>query len=185
MQSLWHWELSGANNFVCEKQQEDDTALDEDGQPRHRQVLGRLLWLDRPDIMNAVCQLLTHIGTATSRDEASVHQLPRYLVGNPQCLKIERCILDVWGAAGIPLGSGFVMTDADWAGGVKHRPSYSGIAVWVKSSTMKARCPVYASSKTQDMVCLSSGVAPLGGNRSSRPVVQDVWVRGWQDCLMH
>ena len=33
----------------------DDTALDEDGQRRHRQILGWLLRLDRPDIKNAVC----------------------------------------------------------------------------------------------------------------------------------
>ena len=33
------------------------TFLDESGQRRHRQLLGRLLWLDRPDIKNAVCPL--------------------------------------------------------------------------------------------------------------------------------
>ena len=45
---------------------------------------------------------------------------------------IVGCNLDVPGIAGIPQGSVVVMTDADWAGDVKDRRSYSGIAVWVK-----------------------------------------------------
>ena len=65
-------ELKGANNLVFEKHQEDDSILDGDGQRWHRQILGRLLWLDRPDIRNAVCQLSMHVGTPTNRDEANV-----------------------------------------------------------------------------------------------------------------
>ena len=42
--------------------------------------------------------------------------------------------LDVPGIAGTPQGSVVVMTDADWAGDVKDRRRYSGIAVWVKGS---------------------------------------------------
>ena len=44
------------------------------------------------------------------------------------------CNLDVPGTAGTPQGSVVVMTDADWAGDVKDRRSYSGISVWVKGS---------------------------------------------------
>ena len=43
---------------------------------------GRLLWLDRPDIKNAVCQLSTHVGTAATRDEINIKSLLRYLIGN-------------------------------------------------------------------------------------------------------
>ena len=43
---------------------------------------------------------------------------------------IVGCNLDVPGIAGTPQGSVVVMTDADWAGDVKDRRSYSGIAVW-------------------------------------------------------
>ena len=53
------------------------------------------------------------------------------------------------------------MTDADWAGDVKDRRSYSGIAVWVKGSVENTWYPVYASSKKQNMVCLSSGESEL------------------------
>ena len=66
-----------ANNLVFEKHQEGDTTLDEKGQRRHRQKLGRLLWLDRPETKNAVCQLSTHVGTATIFDEANVKRLLR------------------------------------------------------------------------------------------------------------
>ena len=41
---------------------------------------------------------------------------------------IVGCNLDVPGVAGIPQDSVAVMTDADWAGDVKDRRSYSGIA---------------------------------------------------------
>ena len=71
------------------------------------------------------------------------------------------CNHDVPGIAGIPQGSLVVMTDADWAGDVKDRRSYSGIAVWVKGSVENMWYPVYASSKKQNMVCLSSGESEL------------------------
>ena len=58
---------------------------------------------------------------------------------------IVGCNLDVPGIAGTPQGSVVVMTDADWAGDVKDRRSYSGIAVWVKSSVENTLYPVYAS----------------------------------------
>ena len=95
-------------------------------------MLGRLLWLDRPDIKNAFCQLSTHVGTATTPDESNIKRLLRYLFGNPAFNMIVGCNLDVDGIAGIPQGSVVVMADADWAGDIKDRRSYSGIAVWVK-----------------------------------------------------
>ena len=154
-------ELKGSNTLSFEKPDDNDTILDESGQRRHRQLLGRLLWLDRPDIKNAVCQLSTHVGTAATRDEINIKRLLRYLIGNPACNMIVGCNLDVLGIAGIPQGSVVVMTDADWAGDVKDRRSSSGIAVWVKGSVENTWYPVYASSKKQNMVCLSSGESEL------------------------
>ena len=59
------------------------------------------------------------------------------------------------------------MTDVDLAGDVKDRRSYSGIAVWVKGAVEDTWYPVYASSKKQNMVCLSFGefelMALVGG----------------------
>ena len=49
-------ELKGSNTLSFEKPDDSDTILDESGQRLRRQLLGRLLWLDRPDIKNAVCQ---------------------------------------------------------------------------------------------------------------------------------
>ena len=112
-------ELKGSNTLSFEKPDDNDTILDESGQRRHRQLLGRLLWLDRPDINNAVSQLSTHVGTAITLDEINVKRLLRYLIGNPACNMIVGCSLDVRGIACIPQGSVVVMTDADWAGDVK------------------------------------------------------------------
>ena len=107
----------GSNTLSFEKLDDNDTILDESGQ-RRRQLLGRLLWLDRPDVKHAVCQLSTHVGTATTRDEINIKRLLRYLIGNPACNIIVGCNLDVPGIAGTPQGSVVVMTDADWAGDV-------------------------------------------------------------------
>ena len=79
---------------------------------RHRQLLGRLLWLDRPDIKNAVCQLSTHVGTATTRDEINIKRLLRYLIGNHACNMIVGCNLDVPGSAGTPQGSVVVLASS-------------------------------------------------------------------------
>ena len=54
-----------------------------------------------------------------------------------------------------------VTTDADWAGDVKDRRSYSEIAVWVKSSVENTWYPECASSKKQNTVCLSFGESEL------------------------
>ena len=142
-------ELKGSNTLSFEKPDDNDTILNDSGQRRHRQFLGRLLWLDRPDIKNAVCQLSTHVGTATTRDKINIKRLLRYLIGNPAC----NMIFDSRSVA--------VMTDADWAGDVKDRRRYTGIAVWVKSSVENTWYPVCASSKKQNMVCLSSGESEL------------------------
>ena len=83
----------------------------------------------------------------TTRDEINIKRLLRFLVGNPVCNMIVGCNLDVPGTAGTPQGSVVVMTDADWAGHVKDRRSYSGIAVWVKGSVENTWYPIYASSK--------------------------------------
>ena len=124
-------------------------------------MLGKLLWWDRPDIKNAVCQLSTHVGTATTRDEINIKRLLKYLIGNPACNMIVGCNHDVPETAGTPQGSVVVMTDADWAGDVKDRRRYSGSEVWVKGSVAKSWYPVYASSKKQNMVCWSSGESKL------------------------
>ena len=115
------------------------------GQRRQRQLLGRLLWLDRLDIKHAICQLSTHDGVAITRDQVNVTRLMRYRAGNLVCNKVVGCKLDVPGIAGTPQGSVLVMTDAAWAGDVNDRRSYSGIAVRVKRSTEDTWYPVYAS----------------------------------------
>ena len=65
-------EVKGSNTLSFEKPDDNDTVLDESGQQHHRQLLGRLLWLNRPDIKNAVCQLSTHVSTVTTRDEINI-----------------------------------------------------------------------------------------------------------------
>ena len=125
-------ELKGSNTLSFEKPDDNDTILDESGQRRHRQLLGRLLWLDRLDIKKKAqyvnCPLTS--STATTRDEINIKRLLRNLIGNLACNMIVGSNLDVLGIAGIPQGSVVVMTDADWAGDVKDRRSHSGIAVW-------------------------------------------------------
>ena len=130
-------QLKGSNTLSFEKPDDNDTILDESGQRRRRQLLGRLLWLGRPDFKNAVCQLSTHVGTGTTRDEINIKRLLRYLIGNLACNTIVACNLDVPGIAGTPQGSVVVVTDADWVGDVNDRRSYSGIAVWVQGSFEK------------------------------------------------
>ena len=99
-------------------------------------------------------------------------------MGNPACNMVVGCNLDVPGIAGTPQGSVVVMTDADWAGDVKDRRRYAGIAVWVEDSVENTWYPVYESSKKQNMVCLSSGeselMALVGGASEGIPT-RDQW----------
>ena len=71
-----------------------------------------------------------------------------------------------------------VMTDAGWAGDVKDRRSYSGIAVCFKGSVENTLYPMYASSKKQHMVCLSSGeseLMALVGGACKGTATKDQW----------
>ena len=43
-------------------------------------------WIVQTKKKNAVCELSTHVGTATDRDEITVKRLQWYLVGNPPML---------------------------------------------------------------------------------------------------
>ena len=95
-------ELKRSITLSFEKSDDNDAILDESGQRRHRQLLGWLLWLDRLDIKNAVCQLSTHVGTATTRDEITIKRLLRYLIRKPACYMVVGCNLDVPGIAGTP-----------------------------------------------------------------------------------
>ena len=58
-------------------------------QRRHRQLLGRLLWLDRPDIKIAVCQLSTHVGTPTTREEINNQAFAEIFDGK-SCMQHDR-----------------------------------------------------------------------------------------------
>ena len=135
-------QLKGSNTLNFEKVDEKDAILDGFAQRRHRQLLGRLLWLDHPDTKNAVCQLSSHVGTAATRDEINTKRLLIYLIENPACNMVAGCNLDVPGIAGIPQSSVLVITDADGAGDVKDRRSYSGIAAWIKVSAGDMWYPV-------------------------------------------
>ena len=74
-------DLKGSNNLAFEKSLESNEVLDHAGQRKQRQLLGILLWLSRPDIKYAACQLSTHVGTATTPyDERNIKRLLRYLV---------------------------------------------------------------------------------------------------------
>ena len=91
---------------------------------------------------------------------------------------IVGCNLHVPGIAGTQQGSVVVMTDADWAGDVKDSRSHSGIALWVKGSVKNTWYPVYAFSKKQNMVSLSSGESELMavvGGACEEIVTKDQW----------
>ena len=76
---------------------------------------------------------------------------------------------------------------------VKDRRSYSGIAVWVKGSVENTWYPVYASSKKQNMVWLSSGeseLLALVGGACEGIATRDQWSKivqflSWNDCAVH
>ena len=100
-------ELKGSRTLSFEKLDDKDTILDESGQRRHRQLLGKLLWLDRPDIKKAICQLSTHVGTATTRDGINIKRPLRHLVGDLACNMIvgrQRSSKKLWNRS---LGQGF------------------------------------------------------------------------------
>ena len=153
-------ELKGSNTLSFEKPDDNDTIWANLGDDVTDSCLGGCSgWIVLPSRTQFV--ICPHTGTATTRDVINTKRLLRCLIGNPACNMIVGCNLDVPGIAGTPQGSVVVMTDAGWAGDVKDRRSYSGIAVWVKGSVEDTWYPVYASSKKQNMVCLSSGESEL------------------------
>ena len=107
---------------------DNDTVLEEFGQGRHKQLLGRLLWFVTSKMQFVNCPL-TSAQPQLVMKSASISLL-RCVIGNPACKMFVSCNLDVLGIAGISHGLFVVMTDADWAGDVKDRRSYFEIGVW-------------------------------------------------------
>jgi len=102
---------------------------------------------DRPDIAFAVKELCRGMSLPTTRDEAAMKRLARYLVGRPRVV-----IHFGWQAAPKSLD---VYSDSDWAGCTRTRKSTSGGALMRGHHLLKTWC------STQPTIALSSAEAEL------------------------
>ena len=138
---------------------EGQEELQPDGQSLFRRILGRLLWMDRPDVTVALLRLAGRVNHATEQDFRNIVRVLRYLRGNPMVACVKEVVVDKPAAKKMPVGSVWTFCDSDYGGG-EERKSRTGLVCLVKGDDEKWY-PVTTQSKRQAVVALSSGEAEL------------------------
>ena len=152
--------LKPVSKLKMNSREESSPILCDGEQRRYRQMVGRMLWVDRPDVRCAVTKLATRCGNATEGEMKNMINVLRYLRGTPVEHVVAGMVLEPAEAVRAPCGSVFSFADADWGGEHSDRKSYSGYYLYVKAVDNKWY-PVGWGSKRQSVVALSSAESEL------------------------
>ena len=112
---------------------EKETLASEQG--AHRQLVGKLLWIDRADLPCAVGKASSSLGRASDTDMRNITSMLRYLRGKPGIMTVRPTTLNVEAVKRAPVGSELTYGDLDWAGDVD-RLSVSGTASGLRGEHM-------------------------------------------------
>ena len=112
----------------------------------YRELVGKLLLIDRVDLHCAMGKASSSLGRASDTDMRNVKSVLRYLLGNPGIMTVRPTTLNLEAVKRAPMGSVLTYGDSDWAGDAD-RFSVSGTASWLR--------------RKQSTVALSSGEAEL------------------------
>ena len=130
-----------------DRRETDEKEMPASEQRVYRQLVGKLLWVDRADLHCAMGKASSTLGRASDTDMRNIKSILRYLRGNPGIMTVRPTTLNLEAAGRAPVGSVLTYGDSDWAGDAD-RFSVSGAASWLRGKL--GWYPIIASSRTVD-----------------------------------
>ena len=137
------------------------TVLSDQDQRWCRQAVGKIAWVDRPDLRCGVVRASSRLGRFTEVCRNNLVNLFRYAVGTAGRVGVIRPVHVEQGLHDGEVGDILIHVDADWASDQTDRRSVSGVVAWWKLS--RGWYPIQAISRKQSTVSTSSGEAEIVG----------------------
>ena len=128
-------EFKSSPTLRSERREKDEKEMPASERRVHRQLVGRLLWIDRAELPCAVGKASSSLGRASDTDMRNITSILRYLRGNLGIMRVRPTTLNVEAGKRAPVGSELTYGDLDWAGDVD-RLSVSGTASWLRGEHM-------------------------------------------------
>ena len=124
----------------------------------YRQHVGKLLWIDRPDLRCAMGKASSSLGRVSDTDMRNIKSSLQYFCANPGIMTVRPTTLNLEAVKRAPVGSVLTYGDTDWAGDAD-RSSVAGAASWLRGKL--GWYPITASSRKQSTIALNEGEAGL------------------------
>ena len=99
-----------------ERRETDEEELPASEQKVYRQLVGKLLWIDRADVRSAIGKASSSPGRASDTDMRNIKSILRYLRGNPGIMTVQPMFFTLEAVERASEGSVLTYGDADWAG---------------------------------------------------------------------
>ena len=138
-----------------ERRERDEKEMPASERRVYRQLVGKLLWIDRADLRCAMEKASSSLGRARDTDMRNIKSILQYLRG---VMTVRPTTLNLEVVKRAPVGSVLTYGDSDWAGDADQF-SVSGTASWLRGEL--GWYPITASSRKQSTIALSSGEAEL------------------------
>ena len=90
--------IKSSTGLRWEHRENDEEELPQSEHRVHRQLVGKLLWIDRTDLHCAMSKASSSLGRASGRDMKNIKAILRYLRGNLGVMVVEvvRCEKICW-----------------------------------------------------------------------------------------
>ena len=174
--------LKSSPTLRWERREKDEKEMLASEQKVSRQLLGKLLWIDRAGLSCARGKTSLSLGRASNTDMTNIKSILRYFRGNPGIVTVRPTTLNLEDVKKRnPVGSVWTYGDSDLAGDAD-RLSVSGTASWSRGRVELKTVNVALSSGEAELVAALSGACEgrrrmRRHNRSCGVTPLQRWVR--------
>ena len=123
--------LKSSPTLKWERRETDEKEMPASEQRVYRQRVGKLLWIDRVDLLCAMEKASSSLGRPSDTGMRNIKSILRYLRGNPGNMTVRSTTLNLEAVKRAPVGPVLTYGDSDWAGDAD-RFSVSGAASWLR-----------------------------------------------------
>ena len=148
--------LKSSPTLRWERREKDEKEMLASEPKVYRQLLGKLLWIDRAGLSCAMGKTSSRLGRASNTDMRNIMSILRYFRGNPGIVTVRPTTLNLEAVKRAPVRSVLTYGDSDWAGDAD-RFSVSGTASWLRGRVELKTVNVALSSGEAELVAALSG----------------------------